>query len=241
MHLAERLHQRVDVGNAGAGKPRRRARGDGAGRRGDGRSAAGRSSAPARRRAARRRGARAAPRRRPPPWARRTMSSTWSRSAATRTTPGPPGMATYMSGRPTVRAALGRPCPALPASASRTSGRLAVILDGGSGPAGSRCRRGPCRRDRSRVMRWPFCRGEPAHGRRPTRRGIGRQRLADQPGFAFQRAGDVGFEIAAERALRRPHQHADRRGTARRRWCRPTSRRGESHRARLARSVPRKR
>ena len=98
---------------------------------------------------------------RPPrsPCARRTISSTCARSAATRTTPGPPGTATYISRRPTVslrRAAT----PGRPSSAWRTSGRPAwfsIVGEAGPGGKSLSARTRPVRS--TRVMRWPFCAG----------------------------------------------------------------------------------
>ena len=133
------------------------------------------------------------------------ISSTCVRSAATRTAPGPPGTATYMSRRPTVslrRVADARLALRAPAC---TSGRPAWFSIGGQ-----RARReiavganaaGPVHeRDAVAVLR-----GQPVHRLVPRGR-IGRQRLANQPGLVLEAAGDVALEVAPERALGAPEQ-----------------------------------
>ena len=237
VHLAQRLHQQVDVRNAGAreagGAPAAMARA----------AVAMSVSGLATERAAMRAStvpttsaSSAAPA--TAPWARRMIWSTWVRSAATRTAPGSPGTATYMSSRPTV--SLRRvAAPACPSSAACTSGRLAWFsMVFGSGPGGKSlsARTRPLAVDQGDPV--AVLEREPVDRLVPAQR-IGGQRLADQAGLVLEPARDVALEIPAERPLGAPEQdqhdeNEDGDGAEH-------QPRGEAHRARTPRSVPRNR
>ena len=105
----------------------------------------------------------------------------------------------------------------------------------GSGPGGKSLSARTRPVASTRVMRrlfWPARRRTLS----PQVRGVGGERLADQPRFALQRARDVAHQVAAERALGGEEQN--RHGQDQDQQRARDEAGGELHRVRTPRSVP---
>ena len=105
----------------------------------------------------------------------------------------------------------------------------------GSGPGGKSLSASTRPDGSTRVMRRLFC-----SARRRTLSSqvarVVRERLADQSGFALERALDVADQVAPERPLRGEEQHRHRQDENQERARDEAG--GESHRVRTPRSVP---